>query len=223
MLTATETKPLTVMLVDGDTLVRSALAQLLENKGGVEVTAAPEGTSRAVSAALGHKPDVILCNPEDKGMEELSVSIEGFHNASPESAVLILTNRDEPKFARDALNAGANGYLLLSDEPEDLFQAVQRAAKGNPTVTPRVAVGIAQLDRGDSEVLTPREVETVSQIALGYTNREIAENLFLSQRTVESHRANILGKLGFHSRAELVRYAMDNNLLDRRKSPTDES
>ena len=204
------TKALTVMLVDGNTLVRSALARLLEDEEAVEVVATPESIERAASSALGHKPDVILFNPEHKKAVEASCIIEGFHVSSPDSSVLILTDREDPAFAKALLQSGANGYLLLSDDTDDLFKAVKRAAVGQPSVTPRIAVGLATDERRNDDDLTKREMDVIAQIALGYTNREMATKLHLSTRTVESHRANIMRKLGFHSRAEVVRYAMEH-------------
>jgi two-component system response regulator NreC len=210
-----ESPTLTVMLVDGETLVRSAIAHLLHTQEGIEVVATTGDPRQAAIAAKGHKPDVILYDPHGaRGTAEAIAQINEMHEASPESSILILTSREDPVFARDAIRAGAFGYLLMSEDPEDILRAIQRAGRGRLSLSPRIAIMIAGLDRqNDAEALTERERDIVHLVALGYTNKEMADELHLSIRTVESHRANILRKLDVNTRAGLVRYALDNNLV----------
>ena len=210
------TEKLTVMLVDGETLVRSALAHLLHTQEGVDVVADASDQDQARLAAKGHKPDVIVYDPhETRATSEAVHQIEMLREASPESSIVVLTTREDPVFARDVIRAGAVGYLLMSEDPEDVLKAIRRASRGRPCLSPRIAMMIAGLDhRSDADKLTDRERDIVHLVALGHTNKEMADQLHLSIRTVESHRANIRRKLDLGTRAGLVRYAIDNNLLD---------
>ena len=216
--TATGEEPgdLTVMLVDGETLVRSALAHLLRTHDGVDVVADAADPHQACLTARGHKPDVIVYDPhQTRATSEAVEQIEKLHESSPESSIVVLTSREDPVFAREMIRAGAVGYLLMSEDPEDVLKAIQRASRGRPSLSPRIAMMIAGLDhRSDADPLTDRERDIVHLVALGHTNKEMADQLHLSIRTVESHRANILRKLDLGTRAGLVRYAIDNNLLD---------
>ncbi len=207
---------LTVMLVDGETLVRSALARMLHAEDGIEVVADASEPSQAVVAARGHKPDVIIYDPHDtRGTADAVELIEQLREASSESSVVVLTRREDAIFAREVIRAGAVGYMLMSEDPEDVLKAIRRARSGRPSLSPRIAMLIAGLDhRKANDNLTERERDIVHLVALGHTNKEMADELHLSIRTVESHRANILRKLDVNNRAGLVRYALDNNLLD---------
>jgi two-component system response regulator NreC len=131
---------------------------------------------------------------------------------APDTAIVVLTMQRDPALARRALKLGARGYVLKESADTELVEAVRRAAAGARYVTPALAA--AARERAAGAELTPRECEVLRCIALGHTNREIAERLELSVRTVESHRAQIQRKLGRRKRAELVRYALDHHLLD---------
>ncbi|CAB4335736.1 unannotated protein [freshwater metagenome] len=206
---------LTVMIVDDETLVRSALAALLRKEPGIEIVAQPADIDAAAQAANGHKPDIILFDPlADASVETVAEEIGQLLEASPESKTIVLSNREDAAFARAVLFAGAVGYMLTREDPEDLLKAILRASKGHPSVSPTIAILIAQADtqNGDGD-LTDREKEVLQLVALGHTSNEIAAQLFLSARTVESHRANMIRKLGVENRAGLVRYALDNDLV----------
>ena len=128
---------------------------------------------------------------------------------------MILTESESGMIARAALHAGAVAYMLKSDDPEDLLKAIRRAAENRPWISPAIAGAIARLNRDSfNSELTPRQQEVVRSIAWGYTSREIADEMHLSIRTIEAHRAKIFHKLGLASRAELVRFAYDNGLFD---------
>lgn len=143
-------------------------------------------------------------------------AIPSILEASPETRVVVLTMQDDPAFAREAMRAGALGYVLKEAADEELVHAVRLASKGETYMHPRMGAQLAAQPDGQAERgnLTDREVEVLRLIALGHTNGEIAEQLFLSVRTVESHRAHIQQKLGLTSRAELVRHALDTGLME---------
>ena len=132
---------------------------------------------------------------------------------SPDTAVVILTMQDDPGFAREAMQAGVLGYVLKDAADSELVEAVKRAAAGETYLQPQLGARMAGEPTGPRDELTDREREVLRLIALGHTNAEVGEQLYLSVRTVESHRANILRKLNLTTRAELVRYALDEGLI----------
>ena len=206
---------LTVMLVDGETLVRSAIADLLARDSAIDVIARAGDEKTAVQAANGHKPDVIIYDPPaGVNAESVANTLSLLHEASPDSRTIVLTSREDPVFAQEVLRTGALSYMLTTEDPEDLLKAVSRTANGQASISPRIAVLIAHLNREDgADSLSDREKEVLKLVALGHTSSEIAEQLFLSPRTVESHRANMIKKLSVENRAGLVRYALDNDLV----------
>ena len=134
---------------------------------------------------------------------------------SPETQIVVLTMQQESAFAREALTGGALGYVLKEAADEELVEAVRNAAAGESYLNPRLGAKIAsEPPPGPPDDLSEREVEVLSLIALGYTNAEIGEQLFLSVRTVETHRAHIQQKLRLSTRAELVRYALARGLIE---------
>jgi two-component system, NarL family, response regulator NreC len=137
---------------------------------------------------------------------------------SPDTRVVVLTMQEDPEFARRALRAGAAGYVLKEAADDELVEAVRRAAAGGTYLNPSLGAMLAAAPpepAGPPDDLTEREVDILRLIALGHTNAEIAGQLFLSVRTVESHRAHIQQKLGRSTRAQLVRYALDHDLVGR--------
>jgi two-component system, NarL family, response regulator NreC len=137
--------------------------------------------------------------------------------SAPGTAVVVLTMQEDPSFARTALRAGARGYVLKDSANSELVEAVRRAATGGTYLAPKLGAVLAATSDappGPPDDLTPREVEVLRLIALGHTNAEIGRQLYLSIRTVESHRAHIQQKLRRSTRAELVRYTLDRGMLD---------
>jgi two-component system response regulator NreC len=136
---------------------------------------------------------------------------------SPETAVVVLTMQQDPAFAREAMRAGAVGYVLKHSAGSELVDAVRAAAAGDTYLNPKLGAQLAAAPaeaKGPPDGLTEREVEILRLIGLGHTNGEIAERLYLSVRTVESHRAHIQHKTGQTTRSELVRYALDHDLVE---------
>ena len=141
-------------------------------------------------------------------------AIPAIRQSSPATQIVILTMQEEPAFARQALTAGAIGYVLKEAADEELVEAVRRAARGEQYLNPRLGARLASEPApGAPDDLSEREVDVLRLIALGHTNAEIAEQLYLSVRTVETHRAHIQQKLRLSSRAELVRYALERGLV----------
>jgi two-component system, NarL family, response regulator NreC len=208
--------PTTIVLADDHAVVRRGLELLLDAEEGLEVVASAGDVDAAIRAARGYKPDVLVLDlnmPGGSSLEAIPTIIE----ASPGTSIVVLTMQNEPAFARQALSAGARAYVLKEAADDELITAVRKVAAGgtylNPQLGARIAAEPAQ-PAGPPDDLSEREVEVLRMIALGHTNSEIAEQLYLSIRTVESHRAHIQQKLRRSSRADLVRYALDHGLVD---------
>jgi len=166
---------------------------------------------------LGHKPSVLVLDLNMPGGSSLE-AIPALSETSPDTAVVVLTMQEDPAFAREALRAGARGYVLKQAAGTELVQAIRAAVGGGTWLNPELGARMAAAPTtpsGPPGDLTERELDVLRLIALGHTNNEIAEQLYLSVRTVETHRAHIQQKLGMSSRAELVRYALDHDLIER--------
>ncbi len=210
-----------LILTDGPTLVRGALASLLAGADRIEVVAATEGLDDSIRAAASHKPEVILYHPpQADNSDEMIAMISALRIASPNSKVVILTAIEAADQASDALLSGVAGYVLKSEDPPNLITAIHRANVDSPWISAQVTVAIATAQTaGKPSPLTEREQQIIEAVALGHTNSETAEQLHLSVRTIESHRARILHKLDLSTRAELVNYAIANGLFDTSKLP----
>ncbi len=208
-----------IIIADDHAVVRSGLRMLLNAEPDFEVVAEAGDVPDAVRYTRGHRPDVLVLDLNMPGEPSLE-AIPALRKGLPETQIVVLTMQNEPAFARQALRAGAVGYVLKEAADEELVQAVRMAAEGrtylNPELGARVAAAPAERT-GPPDDLTKREVEVLGLIALGHTNSEIADRLYLSVRTVESHRAHIQQKLRRSSRAELVRYALAHDLVDAEK------
>jgi two-component system, NarL family, response regulator NreC len=171
----------------------------------------------ALRTVLGHKPSVLVLDLNMPGELTSLDAIPKVAEVSPGTRVVVLTMQEDPEFARQALRAGAAGYVLKEAADSELVEAVRRAAAGETYLNPRLGAALAAAppaQSGHPDDLSDREVEVLRLIALGHTNAEIAAQLFLSVRTVESHRAHIQQKLRLSTRAELVRYALERGLLE---------
>jgi two-component system, NarL family, response regulator NreC len=207
-----------VLLVDDHAVVRSGLRRVLEAEDDIEVVAEAGDMRNAVFEARAHKPDVIVMDvvmPDASGIEATPAVLKEAEDAK----VLMLSMQDDPRYVREAFAAGANGYVLKEAADTEVVDAVREVAQGgryvHPALGARLIAAEAQ-ERAEAEAdpLSEREREVLRLLALGHTNQEIAKMLFLSVRTVETHRAHIMQKLRLSSRAELVRYAIEHNLLD---------
>jgi two-component system response regulator NreC len=205
---------ITIVLADDHTVVRSALRLLLDAEPGFEVVAEAGDADTAVRYARGHKPTVLILDLNMPGRASLD-AVPDIRAASPATEVVVLTMQNEPAFARRALQAGVRGYVLKEAADAELVQAVRSAAAGDTYLQPALGARLAAGEAGgDGDELSDRERDVLRLIALGHTNAEVAEQLFISIRTVESHRAHIQQKLSLSSRAELVRYALEHGLVE---------
>jgi two-component system response regulator NreC len=208
-----ETDELSIVLADDHKVVRSALRMLLEAEPDIEVVAEAGTADDAIRYVRGHKPNVLILDLDMPGRPSLE-AVPDMVEASPETRIVILTMRSEPEFAREALSLGVRGYVLKEAADSELVQAVRSAAAGETYLQPALGARLAAEARDQEQGgLTERESGVLELIALGHTNAEIAEQLFLSIRTVESHRANLQAKLDLNTRAELVRYALDHGII----------
>jgi two-component system response regulator NreC len=206
----------TIVVADDHAVVRSGLRMLLDSEPEFEVVAEAGDVDTATRYVKAHRPSVLVLDLNMPGTPSLP-SIPDLLAASPDTKIVVLTMQDDPAFAREAMRAGALGYVLKEAADEELVNAVRLATSGQTYMHPRLGARLAaEVDQPSSPGgLTDRELEVLRLIALGHTNAEIAEQLFLSVRTVESHRAHIQQKLMLTTRADLVRYALDNNLIER--------
>jgi two-component system response regulator NreC len=203
-----------IVLADDHAVVRSGLKLLLESEHGFEVVAIAGTAEDALRYVLGHKPDVLILDLNMPGSRTSLDVIPEVAEVSPGTRVVVLTMQEDPAFARRALRAGAVGYVLKEAADEELVQAVRLAADGQTYLHPRLGAALAAAPDGRPDDLTQRELDVLRLIALGHTNAEIAEQLHLSVRTVETHRAHIQQKLRLSTRSELVRYALEHRLVD---------
>jgi two-component system, NarL family, response regulator NreC len=202
-----------LVLADDHAVVRSGLRMVLESEQDIEVVAEAADVDSARRYVRGHHPDVLVLDLNMPGGSSLA-AIPGMREESPDTQIVVLTMQQEPAFAREALGAGALGYVLKEAADEELVQAVRLAAAGESYLNPRLGARIAsEPPPGPPDDLSTREVEVLRLIALGHTNAEIASQLYLSVRTVETHRAHIQQKLGLSTRAELVGYALEHGLV----------
>jgi two-component system response regulator NreC len=202
-----------VVIADDHPVVRRGLRQLLESEDRFEVVAEAGDVESARRYVRGHHPDVLVLDlnmPGEPSLEAIPQLCKEF----PATQIVVLTMQSEPAYARSALSAGALGYVLKEAADEELIEAVDAAARGEPYLNPRLGAKVAtEPPPGPPDGLSEREFEILRLIALGYTNAQVADELYLSVRTVETHRAHIQQKLGLHDRAAIVRYALDKRLV----------
>ena len=206
-----------VVLIDDHAVVRSGLRLLLDSEEDMEVVGEGGNAKDAIFRARALKPDVILLDvvmPGESGVEVLPKLLK----ESPDSKVLVLSMQDDPSYVREAFAAGASGYVLKEAADEEVVSAIREIAGGGRYVHPAlgarmVAAEAEERAAAEADPLSEREREVLRLLALGHTNQEIAQELYISVRTAESHRAHIMQKLRLSTRAELVRYALSAGLL----------
>lgn len=202
-----------VVLADDHAVVRSALKLLLEAENDLKVVAEAGTADEAVRYCLGHKPTVLVLDLNMPGWPGLD-AVPKVNEASPETKIVVLTMQEDPGFAREAMQAGVLGYVLKEAADDELVNAIRMAADGRTYLQPELGARLASEPPELDDELSDRELEILRMIALGHTNAEIAAKLFLSVRTVESHRAHVQQKLRMTKRSELVRYALEHGLLE---------
>ena len=210
-----EPSTIKIVLADDHRVVRAGLRLLLDNEDDFEVLAEAGDVAECVRKVSAFRPDVLILDLNMPGESSLA-AIPKIRASDPETQIVVLTMQNDPNFARDALRAGAIGYVLKEAADGELVQAVRQAAQGLTYLNPGLGAKLAAapVERPTApDMLSAREVEVLKLIAQGHTNSEIAAQLYLSVRTVESHRAHIQRKTGRTTRAGLVAYANEHDLL----------
>jgi DNA-binding NarL/FixJ family response regulator len=215
--------PLTtrILLADDHALVRHGLRMVLEAQPDMHVVAEVGDGAEAVERALRDDVDLAVIDITMPRMTGLHAARE-LHRRRPELRILMLSMHENERYLHEALKAGASGYVLKSVADRDLVEAVRAAMRGEKFLYPGARTPLIEefLHRARQDLplpedpLTPREQEVVKLVAEGYTNKQIAETLVISEKTVERHRANILDKLGMRDRVELTRYAIRHGLIE---------
>ncbi len=207
-----------VLLVDDHAILRAGLRRVLDAEEDIEVVAEAESAERAIFEALQTKPDVAVMDVVMPGKSGIEATPQ-LRETVPAMQILVLSMQDDPRYVRAAFEAGASGYVLKEAADTEVVEAVRTVARGERYVHPAlgarlVAAEVEERKRADADPLSEREREVLRLLALGHTNQEIAKLLYISVRTAETHRAHIMRKLGFTSRAELVRHALDQGLIE---------
>jgi two-component system response regulator NreC len=209
--------------VDDHTIVREGIRMVLEAQGDLQVVGEAEDGYRALQQARELRPDVVLMDismPRMNGLE----ATRHIRREVPETSVLVLSMHDNEEYVTQILKAGASGYVLKRTAATELAAAIRAVAQGDaflyPSMTKRIIADyLHRLEQGQPPeggivTLTPREREILQLIAEGYSNRQMADLLCLSIKTVESHRASLMAKLNMHDRTELVKYAIRTGLIE---------
>ncbi len=209
-----------LLLVDDHQIVRAGLRMLFQAESDMEIVGEVDTGEDALRAVGELKPDVVIMDVAMPGMSGIEAT-RRIKEISPDTAVLAVTMHEDEQYFFEMLNAGASGYVPKRAAPDDLVSAIRVVSQGEVFLYPSLAKYLVKdfLHRVESggvpagEELTPREREVLTYIAEGYTNREIADALVISVKTVDRHRENIMRKLNLHSRVELVKYAIEKGLI----------
>ena len=209
--------PIRIVLAEDHQIVRDGIRLVLESEEDIEVVAETGEVETAERYLKGHRPDVLVLDINLGGDSSLG-RIPAMRKEAPETAIVVLTMQNEPAFARQALQAGASGYVVKHAAARELVEAVRLAIRGETYINPQLGAKVAAEPPpadGRPDDLTEREAEVLGLLAQGYMNPEVAERLVISVRTVETHRANIQRKTGISGRAELIAYAVEHGLVER--------
>jgi DNA-binding NarL/FixJ family response regulator len=208
-----------ILIADDHSIVRSGLRRVLDAKPDMEVVAEARDGAEAVDLGLNEDVDLAILDVSMPRMTGIQAAAE-LHNRKPALKILMLSMHDSGQFLFEALKAGASGYVLKSGADTDIVEAVRAAMRGDSYLYPSAVTTLVRdyVDRGGRgqeqfDVLTPRELEVLKLIAEASTSKEIADKLFISVKTVDRHRQNILEKLGMRDRVELTRYAIRRGLI----------
>jgi len=207
-----------VLIVDDHAVVRAGLKLLVDAEGDLQAVGEAGSAKDAIFEARSLKPDVVLLDvvmPDQSGIEIIPQLL----HENGEAKILVLSMQDEPRYVREAFEAGASGYVLKEAADAELVAAIREVAQGGRYVHPELGARLVTAEseerkRAEQDPLSDREREVLRLLALGHTNQEIATQLYISVRTAETHRAHIMQKLRLSSRAELVRYALDEGFLE---------
>jgi two-component system, NarL family, response regulator NreC len=208
-----EEKQTTVVLADDHNVIRAGLRAMLEAEDDLRVIGEAADAAAAQKLVRDRRPDVLVLDLQMPGAEPAS-DVPRLREEAPGTAIVVLTMQADPRRARELLRAGAAGYVLKQAAERQLTAAIRTAAEGGSYIDPELGAQLAQLGADPLEQLGDRDRELLRLLALGHTNREIGEQLYLSVRAVEVNRAKLLEKLGLETRPELVRFAIANGLVE---------
>jgi len=209
-----------VLIADDHAIVRAGLRALIQFEPSLELVGEATGGYEAIELVGKTRPDILVLDLSMPDLDGIAVTRK-LKSQLPDLCILILTVHEDEALLREAIKSGASGYILKRAAEAELISAIHIVMRGDLYVDPSmVRTLLDETDKTTSSVhesvesLTPRETEVLKLIVQGYTNRQIGEELSISIRTVEGHRANLSEKLGLHSRVELVRYAREHGLID---------
>lgn len=212
---------ISILLVEDHSIVRSGIKLLINSQPDMQVRYEAEDGDEGVKIAIQKQPDVVIMDlsmPKKNGL----LALKQIKEANSDIKLIVLTMHEDKEYIFRALEAGASSYLLKSYQENNLIEAIRTVYKGEAYLFPNATKSLLeeymqiakQSEDNQMEKLTSREQEILSFIALGYTNQEVADQLYLSIKTIESHRSNIMEKLNLRTRSDLVKYAMKNGYLD---------
>jgi two-component system response regulator NreC len=209
----TDAPEITVILADDHNVIRAGLRAMLEAEPDLRVIGEAADAAGTAKLVEDRRPDVLVLDLQMPGADP-SADIPRLRERVPGSAIVVLTMQSDPRVARDLLRAGAAGFVLKQAAERNLGEAIRTAATGGSYIDPRLGGEMAKLKADPLEELSERELELLRLVALGHTNREIGEQLFLSVRAIEVNRAKLLAKIGVETRPELVRFAIGNRVIE---------
>lgn len=206
-------REISVILADDHNVIRTGLRTMLEAQADLRVIGEAADAPAAAKLVEGRRPDVLVLDLQMPGAEPRA-DVPRLRELAPDTAIVVLTMQNDPRAARDLLRAGAAGYVLKQAAERQLGEAIRIVAGGGSYVDPELGGALAKLEADPLEQLNERERELLRLVALGFTNREIGEQLFLSVRAIEVNRAKLFEKLGIESRPELVRFAIATGVIE---------
>ena len=204
---------ITIVLADDHNVIRAGLRAMLEAEPDLRVIGEASDAPGAAKLVADRRPDLLVLDLQMPGAEPRA-DIPRLRETAPNTAIVVLTMQNEPRTARDLMRAGAAGFVLKQAAERNLGEAIRVAAAGGSYVDPRLGGEMAKLEADPLDGLSERELELLRLVALGHTNREIGEQLFLSVRAIEVNRAKLMEKIGVESRPELVRFAIVNRVIE---------